>query len=873
MYKEKNKQFAYNPYLPPWEYIPDGEPYVFGEKIYVYGSHDLYDAETFCMGDYVCWSAPVSNPGDWHYEGVIYQKTEDPLNRDGKMCLYAPDVTVGPDGRYYLYYVLDRVSVVSVAVCDTPSGSFQFYGYVRHEDGSRLGERKGDEPQFDPGVLTEDGKTYLYTGFCPSGDRTRTGAKLTVLGPDMLTVVREPETVIPGIEYSRGTGFEGHAYFEAASIREKDGIYYLIYSSEVMHELCWAYGPSPAGPFTYGGVLISNCDIGIDSYKPAGVSTAYGANNHGSIVQIGDRWAVFYHRHTNGTWYSRQGCAEFLKCREIGFEQAEMTSGGLSGGILPGSGEYPAYIACNLFTEEHRAYVEQDAPRIVQERTNEGKTYSYIRGILGGTTVGFKYFDCRDVRGIRIRTRAYADGVFEVRTEYEGKVLGTIPVVNQNVWTPSECLFDDGRCINGKKPLYLTFKGTGKCSLVSFEFLCEGESEEPAAGDRRRDEAAAEARSYRNVFAQIGISEAEIEEKLNNIVQTFFYDEQERIYHEAEDDMGYLEDTGNHDARTEGMSYGMMLCVQLDMKAEFDRIWKWAKTFMYMEEGENEGYFAWSCQTDGIKNAYGPAPDGEEYFAMALFFAAHRWGNGEGIFNYEQEARAILRACLHKGENGRSGNPMWNRENHLILFVPGSPFSDPSYHLPHFYELFALWADEEDRPFWAEAAKASRQYLVKACHPVTGLNPEYGWFDGTPVEIKMEWGEHHRFFSDAYRTCANIGLDALWFGKDEGQLSAPLRQMRFLRSDLEAARCVYETDGRPTELTVLHPTGLLAATAQGALSVSFEENALPGSDWDTAAGWVKWFWEQPLRKGERRYYDNCLYLFAFLALAGRYRVW
>ena len=379
---------------------------------------------------------------------------------------------------------------------------------------------------------------------------------------------------------------------------------------------------------------------------------------------------------------------------------------------------------------------------------------------------------------------------------------------------------------------------------------------------------------YRNVFREIGKTEEEISAKLSGIEQTFFYgSEEERIYHEVGPDLGYLEDTGNHDARTEGMSYGMMMCVQLDRKEAFDRIWKWAKTFMYLDQGENEGYFAWSCRTDGKKNAYGPAPDGEEFFAMALFFAAHRWGNGEGIFDYEREAKAILRACLHKGENGRPGAPMWNRENHQILFVPGSPFTDPSYHLPHFYELFALWADEADRPFWKKAAEASRDYLAAACHPSTGLNPEYGYFDGRPMDGPIRWGEHFRFYSDAYRTPANIGLDALWFGEDRGQKGAPLRQMRFLRTPLEAARCVFETDGTPTELTVLHPVGLLAATAQGALTVPYEEGAAPGSGWDTARQWVEWFWNMPLRTGGRRYYDNCLYLFAFLALSGRYRIW
>ena len=151
--------------------------------------------------------------------------------------------------------------------------------------------------------------------------------------------------------------------------------------------------------------------------------------------------------------------------------------------------------------------------------------------------------------------------------------------------------------------------------------------------------------------------------------------------------MGYMEDTGNHDVRTEGMSYGMMVCVQLDKKAEFDRLWKWVRTYMYIEDGPAKNYFAWSCQTNGKRNAEGPAPDGEEYFAMALFFASKRWGDGDGIFCYSKEAQNILRECVHKGEPGHSGEPMWEPSNKLIKFVTNMDFSDPSYHLPHFYEL------------------------------------------------------------------------------------------------------------------------------------------------------------------------------------------
>ena len=387
--------------------------------------------------------------------------------------------------------------------------------------------------------------------------------------------------------------------------------------------------------------------------------------------------------------------------------------------------------------------------------------------------------------------------------------------------------------------------------------------------------AAFETKQYRNLFSLIGKEDQEINNRLNEIFETFFYgSEEERIYHPAGEDMGYLEDTGNHDARTEGMSYGMMICVQMNKKEEFDRIWKWACTYMWMEEGESEGYFAWSCGLDGTRNANGAAPDGEEFFAMALFFASHRWGDGEGIYCYSGQARKILRACIHKGENGRPGYPMWNHENRQILFVPGSDFTDPSYHLPHFYELFALWADEEDRPFFKEAAKVSREYLAKACHEKTGMSAEYAEFDGQPMSRPLPWttDRHDWFFSDAYRTVANIGLDYEWFGIDEGQYEAPEKLLRFLDARWEEHPFeIYEVDGTSLHKPALHPVGLQVTTTQGILAVlgrTKDEESVR-----IAKKWLEEFFRMPLREGNRRYYDNCLYFFAFLALSGNYRIW
>lgn len=376
--------------------------------------------------------------------------------------------------------------------------------------------------------------------------------------------------------------------------------------------------------------------------------------------------------------------------------------------------------------------------------------------------------------------------------------------------------------------------------------------------------------NYRNLFLECGISQEQIDARLKEIVHTFFYGkEEERLYFEVEDDMSYITDTGNTDVRTEGMSYGMMMCVQLNMKKEFDRLWKWAKHFMWTQEGYHEGYFAWSCGLDGKKNADGPAPDGEEFFAMALFFAAHRWGNGEGIFHYEKEACDILKACIHKGENGRAGVPMWNHENHQILFVPGIDFTDPSYHLPHFYELFAQWLDcEEDRLFFKEAAKASREYLVKACHEITGMSAEYAEFDGRPMSRKLPWSNdrHDWFFSDSYRTVANIALDYEWFGIDVGQCRACERIQNYLLDALHKSEFhIYEIDGTPVGNRVMHPIGLPATIAQASLGCIHDTTHVKE--------WVTWFFEQPMCEGKYRYYDNCLYLFAFLALSGNYRMW
>lgn len=467
------KEHFVNPYLPPWEYVPDGEPHVFAGRVYVYGSHDRFGGWVYCQNDYVCYSAPVDDLRDWRYEGVIYQKTQDPYNGDGHMCLYAPDVTRGPDGRYYLYYVLDKVSVVSVAVCDTPAGQYTFLGYVRHGDGTLYGQGGGDEPQYDPAVLTEGERTYLYTGFCFPHDRSRHGAMATVLGSDMLTIVEEPVFVMPSAPYSAGSGSEGHEFFEGPSIRKLGDTYYFVYCSVNMHELCYAVSNRPTAGFNYQGVLISGCDLGISDGKPSDKPMSYAGNIHGGLLSLGDRHYIFYHRHTNATSFSRQACFEQLtRLPGGGFRQAELSSC-CGCGPLPGRGEYPAWLACHLIPGEtpqalrglSAAWEEGHTPKLTQDGRDGDEEPVFLANLNDGAIAGFKYFDFQGVKTVSVYTRGYGKGAYHVSTAWDGPSLGAISVDYTNVWTR----FSASVAIpDGVHALYFTYRGMGNSSLQRF---------------------------------------------------------------------------------------------------------------------------------------------------------------------------------------------------------------------------------------------------------------------------------------------------------------------------------------------------------------------------------------------------------------------
>ncbi|MEH7097192.1 family 43 glycosylhydrolase [Neobacillus vireti] len=476
------KKQAFNPYLPSYEYVPDGEPYVFGERVYVYGSHDKFNGTEYCQNDYVCWSAPVDDLGNWSYEGVIYKKIQDPMGRTGNRLLFAPDVQQGPDGRYYLYYAFDFLGVMSVAVCDSPAGKYEFYGHIHYKNGTLLGNREGDGFQFDPGVLVDDdGKVYLYSGFCPVNfpwnflgkkEKPIKGGMVIELESDMITVKEEPKYIFPFKANGRETSFEGHEFFEASSMRKIGDTYYFVYSSFNGHELCYATSKSPIGGFEYGGTIISNGDIFLNG-RTDEEALNYTGNNHGSIVEINGKWYVFYHRQTNRHQFSRQACAEEIRIESDGsIKQVEMTSCGLNKSSLIGKGEYPAYIACNLMSitgavrYEFGQEINESHPYFTQEgEDREDNPNQYIANLRDGATAGYKYFNIENVREISVKVRGKGKGELHVSTSIDGNPVAQITISPTQEWGIYKAPLQINEGVNA---LYFTYKGEGAIDLFSF---------------------------------------------------------------------------------------------------------------------------------------------------------------------------------------------------------------------------------------------------------------------------------------------------------------------------------------------------------------------------------------------------------------------
>lgn len=469
--KRKRKQ-VYNPFLPLNEYIPDGEPHVFGGRIYLFGSHDRFGGDRYCMEDYVCYSADVLDLTNWRLEGVIYRKKQDPRNPDGRHCLWAPDVVQGPDGRYYLYYCLDSLPEIGVAVSDCPEGPYEYLNLVKHSDGTALGAGEEDDSQFDPGVFIDDnGEIYLYSGNAPrsQGENPRKRSQVMRLCSDMVTLRESPRPLIPDIRNSAGTGFEGHEFFEASSVRKVGSMYYFVYSDIQSNALCHAVSLWPDKEYRFGQQIIALGDTG---YRGRGRNEAlnFTGNIHGGMENIAGQWYIFYHRHTNRTQFSRQACAEKITILPDGsIPQVEMTSCGLNIGPLAGEGKYPAAIACNLRGKDGAVFslpenMTEKYPYITQE-----KSHQYIANMRDGAEASFKYFYLEENTRVSVLVRGKAVGKIRIRLGKEGREAGEIKIeTDTREWTeytaPLEVRHKDRQAL-----LSFIYEGNGAVDFKEFK--------------------------------------------------------------------------------------------------------------------------------------------------------------------------------------------------------------------------------------------------------------------------------------------------------------------------------------------------------------------------------------------------------------------
>jgi oligosaccharide reducing-end xylanase len=390
---------------------------------------------------------------------------------------------------------------------------------------------------------------------------------------------------------------------------------------------------------------------------------------------------------------------------------------------------------------------------------------------------------------------------------------------------------------------------------------------------------------YRNLFVELGHTEQEVKDKIAAMYEQLFHGDEstETLYYPAgEDDngpMAYMPDVANNDVRSEGMSYGMMITLQLDKQEEFDALWNYSMHHMYQSNPEHPtyGFFTWHTRFDGTAIDELPAPDGEEYYAMALLFAANRWGSGEGIYDYAAQAEQLLTHMVHREPitgptrmrttsivRQTVGKEV-NEEHAQILFSPDSQrdnYTDPSYHLPAFYELWGRWGPEADRAFWLRAAKASRDFFQNVTHPETGLAPNYSNFDGSPLRGGFGASFGNAFREDAWRTAMNWSVDWSWWAKDPRERELSDRIQAFFESQgMQTYGNNFTLDGNPISRT--HSTGLVATNAAASLAATDPR----------AEKFVEALFNADIPSGRGRYYDGMLYMMSLLHCAGEFRIW
>lgn len=462
-----------NPYLPSNVYIPDGEPHVYGNRVYLYGSHDLPGTHFPCEGDYQCWSAPVDDLNHWRNEGTIYRRLQDPFIRQHQhdrrpfsKYLFAPDV-VQVDSRWYLYYGMGMSGAgIGVAVADSPTGPFKYLGRVVYPDGTPLGHgrplftmplgfpifHKRGYP-YDPAVIYTGGHLFLYFGYghCYLAELSTT---------DMRTLIKSPATgqyVSPDlIPHAAPWRIQN-----APSIRQLDGQFYLTYYAKKgpNNALCYATSDQPAGPFRFQGVLVSLGDGGIFGNERG---TAYQGNTHGGLFQVNGRYYQSFHRQTGGPCPNRQACLVELQCDQAGrFLPAHFTSQVRSSGGLPWAQTYMANTACVLLDRHGRCHKHR-APYFALQNNQQ-----VVTNLREGSQVGFKYLDftgASEKQTVTVEIANSRPGEINVLID-DKKRVGTIKVT-----TRQRRFMGTTTIPAGRHALYFEFHGLQHAQFVAFRF-------------------------------------------------------------------------------------------------------------------------------------------------------------------------------------------------------------------------------------------------------------------------------------------------------------------------------------------------------------------------------------------------------------------
>ena len=810
------------------QYTADPTARVFNGRMYLYPSHDIVspvepEKKWFSMEDYHVFSS--DNLTDWTDHGVIVTQNKVPWVQRDSYAMWAPDC-VEKDGRYYFYFPAaprgkERKGFgVGVAVAQHPEGPFMpMWRPIEGLHG------------IDPCVLIDpkDGKAYIYWAGM--------GMWMARLKDNMMELDSEPQQVQKLPE-----GFK-----EGPFVFSRGGKYYYTFPwvRDSTETLAYAMGDSPMGPFEFKGVIMDESPVACWT-------------NHHSIVEYCGQWYLFYHHND----YS----PNFDKLRSARCDRLYFNADGTIQKVTPTLRGVGVSQARSRLQIDRYSRIAGGADIAFLDTTNY---------FLGWKTVLPKRGAAVEYDDVDFGTEAVKEAVVRVNTTRPATIRLSAQLAGATTqsWTadlkiPATRGWQVVRLKLKNAPVGINniktelIKGTNvEIDYIGFDML-------------PWEQGAFVTGQYRNLFAEMGYAQADIDAKLQSAFDGLFFGPN-KVYFEVGDDMAYISDIKNHDVRTEGMSYGMMIAVQWDKKDIFDRLWRWAKRYMQHQQGPRKGYFRWSCKTDGTPNSQGAASDGELYFVTSLIFASNLWGNDTGI-NYLAEAQNILDCSMQK--TGMTDvAPLINIEHKLITFTPdphGGQFTDPSYHIPAFYEVWAKYADDGRSQFWRDCAKASREYLHKSIHPVTGLNPDYNNYDGSLMRRGGVLGDAFRY--DSWRVPMNIALDYSWSCADrQWQQQYANRIQAFLYSQgIDSFVDQYNIDGsQPADILeaggykkLRHSVGFVATSAAASLAATDVK----------AREFIDRLWNsrhEPYEDGYfDAYYDGLVRLFAMMHLSGRYRV-